>query len=82
MPSKTDFNVSPYYDDFSKAKKFHRVMYRPAFAVQARELTTQQSINQNQISFKNLITKTQKFQKIKKRDEETNWNSVLNIFNK
>ena len=49
MPSKTDFNVSPYYDDFSKDKKFHRVMYRPAFAVQARELTTQQSINQHQI---------------------------------
>jgi len=49
MPSKTDFNVSPYYDDFSEAKKFHRVMYRPAFAVQARELTTQQSIVQNQI---------------------------------
>ena len=49
MPSKTDFNVSPYYDDFSKDKNFHRVMYRPAFAVQARELTTQQSITQNQI---------------------------------
>ena len=49
MPSKTDFNVSPYYDDFSKEKKFHRVMYRPAFAVQARELTTQQTILQNQI---------------------------------
>ena len=49
MPSKTDFNVSPYYDDFSESKKFHRVMYRPAFAVQARELTTQQSITQNQI---------------------------------
>jgi len=49
MPSKTDFNVSPYYDDFDKDKKFHRVMYRPAFAVQARELTTQQSILQNQI---------------------------------
>ena len=49
MPSKIDFNVSPYYDDFTEAKKFHRVMYRPAFAVQARELTTQQSINQNQI---------------------------------
>ena len=30
-------------------RKFHRVMYRPAFAVQARELTTQQSITQNQI---------------------------------
>ena len=49
MPSKTDFNVSPYYDDFDKDKKFHRVMYRPAFAVQARELTTQQTILQNQI---------------------------------
>ena len=49
MPSKTDFNVSPYYDDFTESKKFHRVMYRPAFAVQARELTTQQSITQNQI---------------------------------
>ena len=49
MPSKTDFNVSPYYDDFSQAKNFHRVMYRPGFAVQARELTTQQSILQNQI---------------------------------
>jgi hypothetical protein len=49
MPSKTDFNVSPYYDDFSEAKKFHRIMYRPAFAVQARELTTQQAILQNQL---------------------------------
>ena len=49
MPSKTDFNVSPYYDDFAESKKFHRVLYRPGFAVQARELTTQQSINQNQI---------------------------------
>ena len=49
MPSKTDFNVSPYFDDYTDTKKFHRVMYRPAFAVQARELTTQQSITQNQI---------------------------------
>ncbi|MDG1314760.1 MAG: DUF4815 domain-containing protein, partial [Flavobacteriaceae bacterium] len=49
MPSKTDFNVSPYFDDYNEAKKFHRVMYRPAYAVQARELTTQQSITQNQI---------------------------------
>ena len=49
MPSKTDFNVSPYYDDFAESKKFHRVLYRPGFAVQARELTSQQSITQNQI---------------------------------
>ena len=25
MPSPTDFNVSPYYDDFSNAKNFHRI---------------------------------------------------------
>jgi len=49
MPSKTDFNVSPYYDDFTEGKKFHRVMHRPAFAVQARELTATQSLMQNQI---------------------------------
>ena len=49
MPSKTDFNVSPYYDDFNKDKNFHRVMYRPGYAVQARELTAQQSLLQNQI---------------------------------
>jgi len=49
MASKTDFNVSPYFDDYTDTKKFHRVLYRPAFAVQARELTTQQSITQNQI---------------------------------
>ena len=49
MPSKTDFNVSPYYDDYAEGKKFHRVLYRPGYAVQARELTTQQSINQTQL---------------------------------
>ena len=49
MPSPTDFNLSPYYDDYSESKKFHRVLFRPAFAVQARELTQSQSILQNQI---------------------------------
>jgi len=39
MPSPTDFNLSPYYDDFAETKKFHRILFRPAFAVQARELT-------------------------------------------
>ena len=32
-----------------KSKKFHRVLFRPAFAVQARELTQSQTILQNQI---------------------------------
>ena len=49
MPSPTDFNVSPYYDDFSDAKNFHRILFRPAFAVQARELTQSQTLLQNQI---------------------------------
>jgi hypothetical protein len=45
----TDFNVSPYYDDFDESKNFHRVLYRPGLAVQARELTQMQTILQNQI---------------------------------
>jgi hypothetical protein len=49
MPAKTDFNISPYYDDFTESKKFHRILFRPAFAVQARELTQSQTIIQNQI---------------------------------
>ena len=49
MPSPTDFNLTPYYDDYDSAKKFHRILYRPGYAVQARELTQSQSILQNQI---------------------------------
>ena len=49
MPSPPDFNLSPYYDDFAESKKFHRVLFRPAFAVQARELTQAQTQVQNQI---------------------------------
>ena len=45
----TDFNVSPYYDDFDEAKKFFKILYRPAYSVQARELSQMQSILQNQI---------------------------------
>ena len=46
---KTDLNVTPYYDDFTEDNNFHRVLFRPAFSVQARELTQLQSILQNQI---------------------------------
>ena len=34
-----DLNVTPYYNDFSAAKKFNRVVFKPGVAVQARELT-------------------------------------------
>ena len=45
----TDFNVTPYFDDFDEAKKFFKILYRPAYSVQARELSQMQSILQNQI---------------------------------
>ena len=49
MAQLTDLNVSPYYDDFDKNDNFQKVLFRPGFAVQARELTTLQSILQDQI---------------------------------
>jgi len=49
MVQKTDLNVSPYYDDFDETDNFNRVLFRPGFAIQARELTQLQSSLQNQI---------------------------------
>jgi hypothetical protein len=37
-------------DDYDEDKYFHRILYKPGFAVQARELIQQQTILQNQIS--------------------------------
>lgn len=45
-----DFNRTPYFDDYNEDKKFHRILFRPTFAVQARELNQQQTILQNQIA--------------------------------
>jgi len=50
MSQKTNLNVSPYYDDFDANKNFYRVLFKPGFPVQSRELTTLQSILQNQIA--------------------------------
>jgi hypothetical protein len=47
-PGGVDFNTSPYYDDFDEDKKFVRVLYRPGRAVQARELTQAQTLQQTQ----------------------------------
>jgi len=46
----TNFNVKPYYDDYDSSKNFHRVLFRPAYSIQARELTQLQTILQNQIT--------------------------------
>ncbi len=49
MAQKSNLNVSPYYDDFDPNNNFYKVLFNPGFPVQARELTTSQSILQNQI---------------------------------
>ena len=43
------FRSNPYYDDFDETKKFLRLLFKPGYAVQARELTQLQSLLQNQI---------------------------------
>jgi hypothetical protein len=48
--AKTNLNVSPYFDDFDASKNFYKVLFKPGYPVQARELTTLQSILQEQIS--------------------------------
>jgi len=45
-----NFNVDPYYDDFDASKNYHRILFKPGYAVQARELTQSQTILQNQIT--------------------------------
>lgn len=49
MPQNTNLNVSPYHDDFNEDKNYQRVLFKPGTAIQARELTTLQTILQNQI---------------------------------
>ena len=49
MSQQTNLNVAPYFDDFDPANDFHRVLFKPGYPVQARELTTLRSILQNQI---------------------------------
>ena len=49
MPKETNLNVAPYFDDFTPDSNYYKVLYKPGFPVQARELTTTQSILQDQI---------------------------------
>jgi hypothetical protein len=44
-----NFNTNPYYDDFDENKGYQRVLFKPGFAVQARELTQLQTAIQSQI---------------------------------
>ena len=49
MPQNTNLNSSPYFDDFNELKNYQRVLFKPGLPVQSRELTTLQSILQNQV---------------------------------
>jgi len=43
------FNAAPYYDDYDEEKKFYKILFKPGYSVQARELTQLQTILQKQI---------------------------------
>ena len=49
MTLKTNLDTAPYYDDFDPDDNFHRILFRPGYAIQSRELTQLQSILQRQI---------------------------------
>ena len=47
-----EFNIDPYHDDFetnAKDNNYMKILFKPGYSVQARELTQIQSILQNQI---------------------------------
>jgi hypothetical protein len=50
MLSNYNFNLNPYYDDFDESNNFYRILFKPGFAVQARELTQLQTQLQDQIA--------------------------------
>lgn len=88
-----DFNVSPYNDDFNEDNNYHKVLYKPGYAVQARELNTTQSILQNQIAsignhlFKNgakisgCSTKFIQYDYVRLNDTYNNVSVVLSPYN-
>ena len=49
MPQNTNLNAPPYFDDFDVTKDYKRVLFKPGTPIQARELTTLQTILQNQV---------------------------------
>ena len=49
MPQETNLNVAPYFDDFDPRSNYYKVLFKPAYPIQARELNNLQSILQDQI---------------------------------
>jgi hypothetical protein len=48
-PLTTNFDVNPYWDDYNPSKDYSKILFKPAVAVQARELNQLQTMLQNQI---------------------------------
>jgi len=49
MPQNTNLNSFPYFDDFNPSNNYQRVLFKPGYPVQARELNNLQSILQDQV---------------------------------
>lgn len=45
----TTFSQSPYFDDYDQNKNFYKILYRPGYAIQTRELNQVQSMLQAQV---------------------------------
>ena len=45
----TNFNVDPYYDDYDESKGYYKILYRPGYSVQGRELNQMQTMLQKQV---------------------------------
>ena len=50
MNIENTFNINPYFEDYQDEKGFLKILFKPGYPVQARELTQAQSILQNQVS--------------------------------
>ena len=49
MPIQSNLSVSPYFDDYDYDSDYYRILFKPATAVQVRELNQLQTILQRQI---------------------------------
>lgn len=49
MPLNTNLSSSPYFDDFDSDNDYYRILFKPATAVQVRELNQLQTMLQDQI---------------------------------
>ena len=49
MPLNTNLSASPYFDDYDRSDNYYRILFKPATAVQVREVNQLQTMLQDQI---------------------------------